>query len=134
MPTLKHISLLLACIFLLANCGDAFTDPATRIAYDIESANRHLGNSEYSTYSLQHQTPSKTGECDGPYKVQLDKVGALIIWCYDDAGNTVSSHSTSYHGKFIDTPQTYLLDKTAGETLVIDLERRNGRAVVVNVR
>jgi hypothetical protein len=134
MQTLKHISWLLVCIFLLANCGDAFTDPATRIAYDIESANRHLGNSEHSTFSLQHQTPSKSGECEGPYKVQLDKVGALIIWCYDDAGNTVSSHSTSYHGRFIDTPQTYLLDKAAGETLVIELERRNGRAVVVNVR
>jgi len=132
--TVKSVAWLLACIFLLANCGDAFTDPATRIAYDIESASRHLGNSEHASYSLQHQTPSKSGECDGSYKVQLDKVGALIIWCYDGAGNVVSSHSTSYHARFIDTPQTYLLDKAAGETLVIELERSNGQAVVVDAR
>jgi hypothetical protein len=65
--------------------------------------------------------------------VQLDKVGALIVWCKDAAGNTVASGSTTYHSRFIDTPQTYILEKPAGSTLVIEIERRNGRAVVVNV-
>ena len=68
------------------------------------------------------------------YKVQLDKVGAMIIWCKDAAGETVSSHSTSYHARFVETPETYLIDKEAGETLTIELERRGKRAVIVDVR
>jgi hypothetical protein len=46
----------------------------------------------------------------------------------------VSSHSTSYHGRFVETPQTYLLDKRAGDPLTIDLERRGGRVIIVDAR
>ena len=38
--------------------------------------------------------------------MQLDKVGAMIVWCKD----------------------------AAGETLILDLERRGGRAVITEVR
>jgi hypothetical protein len=128
------IKLLLLISFpLISGCAD-LTDAATRFAYDIETGESRLGKSDGDNYSIQHKTPSKADECTGAYKVQLDKVGAFIIWCYDTAGNTVSSHSTSYHARFIDTPQTYLLDKPAGSTLTVDLERRAGRAVVTNVR
>jgi hypothetical protein len=71
----------------------------------------------------------------GPYRVQLDKVGAIIVWCKDAAGDTtVSSHSTSYHARFVDTVETRIVDKPAKEALVIDLERRGGRVVIVGVR
>ena len=46
----------------------------------------------------------------------------------------VSSHSTSYHARFVTTPRTYILEKKAGATLLIDLERRNDRVVVVDAR
>ncbi len=102
---------------LIAVTGcDVVTDAATRLAY------------------VRHQTPSASGQCTGPYTVQLDKVGAIIIWCKDASGETVSSHSTSYHGRYVDTPTTHLLDKEAGSTLTIDLERRSGRAIVTDVR
>jgi hypothetical protein len=117
---------------VVAGC-DAFTDAATRIAYDIEAGAGRLGKEAGAKYSIRHQTPSKSGECIGPYTVQLDKVGALIIWCKDETGKTVSSHSTSYHARFVDTPQTYILDKPARSTLTIDIERRGSRAVVTNV-
>lgn len=81
-----------------------------------------------------HRTPSKADECTGPYTVQLDKVGAMILWCHEVSGNTVSSHSTSYHSRFVDTPETYKVDKPAGSTLTIDLERRGSRAVIAGVR
>jgi hypothetical protein len=84
-------------------------------------------------HSVHHRTPSASGQCTGPYTAQLDKVGATI-WCKDASGETVSSHSTSYHGRYVDTPTTHLLDKEAGSTLIIDLERRSGRAVVTDVR
>lgn len=119
-------------VFLLSGC-DLFTDAATRIAYDIESATKELGH-EGDRYTLYHAVPSRRGECDGPYKVQFDEVGALIVWCKDEAGEVVASPGTSYHRRFVDTPETYILDKAAGETLVVELERRDGRAVIVDVR
>lgn len=131
---MTRIMFMIFATFLLASCGDAFTDAATRIAYDLESASQRLGNNEGARYFLEHRMPSKKGECEGPYKVQLDKVGALIVWCYDATDKTISSHSTSYHARFTETSQTWLLEKAAGETLVIELERRNGRAIVVDAR
>lgn len=117
---------------MLAGCG-VFTDAATRIAYDIEAGEKQLGRASGARHSIRHETPSRAGECAGPYKVQVDKVGALVIWCYDGNGTTVSSHSTTYHGRFVDTPQTWILDKPAASTLVIDLERRGSRAVITGV-
>ena len=126
---------LLFLIFLIAVTGcDLATDPATRLAYELEAGTGRLGREAGATYTVQHNQPSKSGECVGPYKVQLDKVGALIIWCNDATGHTVSSHSTSYHARFVDTPQTYIVEKSAGTALTIDLERRNDRAVITNVR
>jgi len=77
-------------------------------------------------------TPSKRGDCAGPYTVQLDKVGALVIWCKDDTGATTASPGTSYHRRLVHTPQTSYLDKIAGETLTIELEQQGHRAVIVN--
>lgn len=125
-------TLLLFSLLLLTGC---FTDATTRIAYDIEAAAKRVGHTENSQFTLAHRMPSKKGECDNSYKVQLDKVGALIIWCKDEMNNqTLSSHSTSYHSRFVDTPQTFILEKNSGETLFIELERRNGRVAIAGVR
>jgi len=123
----------LALALSLSACGFA-TDPATRLAADLEAGADRLRMDEGATDSVHHATPSRAGQCDGPYKVQLDKVGAMIVWCSDAAGATVSSHSTSSHAPHVDTPRTYIVDKGAGETLIVDLERRGGRAVITDVR
>lgn len=120
---------LLAAVLFLTGC---FTDAATRLAYDIESGVNRMNRLDEARYSIRH-TPAESSECTGPYTVQLDKVGALIVWCKDAAGNVVASGSTSYHARFIETPTTYILDKPAGSTLAIDLERRAGRVVVADV-
>ena len=117
----------------LTACGIA-TDPATRLAADLEDAAGRLPAREGATDALHHATPSRAGQCDGPYKLQLDQVGAMIVWCKDVAGNTISSHSTSSHSRAVDASQTFIVDKGAGETLIIDLERRDGRAVITGVR
>jgi hypothetical protein len=121
-----------ALVASLAGCG-SFTDAATRMAYDLEAGVSHLGSEEGASYTVRHATPSRPGECAGPFKVQFDKVGALIIWCKDSGGGTVSSHSTTYHARFVATSQTYIVDKPAGSVLLIQIERRNGRAVITNV-
>lgn len=116
----------------LAACG--LTDGATRIAYAIESGVSALDAAEGSRHELVGITPAQGGECVGPYKAQFDQVGALIVWCFDATGAIKSSHSTSYHARFVDTAQTFIVDKTAGSTLTLELQRRGGRAVVVDVR
>jgi hypothetical protein len=131
--TCSRVLASLLCLGAAAGC-DGWTDAATRLAFDIEAGTGRLGAQNGAKYSIRHNTPSKAGECTGPYRVQVDKVGALVIWCKDASGRTVSSHSTSYHGRYVDTPRTYILEKPAGEALIIDLERRNGRAVVTDVR
>ncbi len=118
---------------LLAGCGLP-TDPATRLAADLEDGAERLGMQAGATDSIHHATPSRTGECDGPYRIQLDDAGAIIIWCKSAAGETVSSHSTTSHNPAVDTPQTWIVDKGAGETLIIDLERRGARATITGVR
>lgn len=124
---------LLPLVFLAlgASCGFG-TDAATRIAYGIEAGAGRLGGENGARYRIRHDTPSRSGECEGPYTVQLDKVGALIVWCRDDSGHTVSSHSTSYHGRFVDTSRTFILEKEARSPLIIDLQRQGRRAVIVD--
>ena len=118
---------------LLAGCGFA-TDPATRLAADLEAGADRLRMDDGARDSVHHATPSRASQCEGPYKVQLDVVGAMIVWCYDTSGATDSSHSTTSHAPHVETPRIYILDKGAGETLIVDLERRGGRAVITAVR
>lgn len=125
--------LALPALAALAGCGIP-TDPATRLAADLQSAAAVLEDGPGSTYELRHPAPSKEGECEGPYKVQLDKVGALVVWCRDDLGNTVSSHITTTHNRAVGAARTFEVDKAAGEELVAVLERRGERAVVVELR
>jgi hypothetical protein len=121
-----------ASVLLLSGC---LTDAATRLAYDIEAGAGRVGRAEGAVYTLVHRVPSSAGECVGPYRVQLDKVGAIIVWCKDAAGDTtVSSHSTSYHSRFVETSETRIVDKPANEALVIVMERRGGRVVITGVK
>src|SRR5690606_37469254 len=109
MPTTSSFRMLILVTMLaLAGC-DLFTDAATRLAYDLKAGANTL-EKEGDRYSVHHLTPSRRGECEGPYRVQLDRVGALVIWCRDDAGNTLASPGTSYHRRYVDTPVTYILD------------------------
>lgn len=125
-------TLLLIAVVSLSGCG-SFTDGATRIANDIEANVKRLSQQEGATFTIRHATPSKTGDCAGPFKVQFDKVGLLVIWCKDSGGQVVASHSTSYHRRFIDTAETYIVEKPAGAVLLIQIERKNGRAVITKV-
>jgi hypothetical protein len=130
----KALAVLSIGLVALPGCFLDFSDASTRIAADLQRGADQLGSQAGARYTVRHHEPSKAGECEGPYTVQLDKVGALIIWCKDAAGATVSSHSTTSHAPYVDTPQTYILDKAAGTDLVIELERRGERAVVVGAR
>jgi hypothetical protein len=57
-----------------------FTDAATRLAYDIKAGFARVGSANGAGYVVEHRTPSRWGQCTGPYTVQLDQVGAIAWW------------------------------------------------------
>jgi hypothetical protein len=134
-PPVKRLARLLAvpsltCVVVLTGF---FTDAATRLAYDLETAAGRVGPADGAN-TRWCTAYRRVGECVGPYRVQVDRVGAIIVWCKDAGGSTVSSHSTTYHTRFVDTPQTSIIDKPAKDSVVFELERRSGRVVIAVVR
>jgi hypothetical protein len=109
-------------------------DPATSIAFTIESEVRHLGNAEGARYTIRYEPPAKLAANGDSYLVQFDKVGALIVWYMDANGKVTESATTTFYARFLVTPQTYKLDKPGNAALLIDLERQGSKAVIIDVR
>ena len=59
---MKRLDLLL--LLLLAVGCDGFTDPATRLAADLEAASNRLGGVAGAAYTASHRTPSKAEMSD----------------------------------------------------------------------
>lgn len=120
-----------ATVAMVAACSDG----ATRIAYEIESGVAAFRRSDANTASIRHVPEARPDGCAGAYTVQFTANSALVIWCKKSDGSAVqSSHTTTYHLRFVEVPRTYKLDKDAGEATIIDLAKENGRVVVTAVR
>jgi hypothetical protein len=120
-----RLLILLLPLLALSACG-VLSDPATDLAYAIEAGVDHLGRDEGASYTIEYAPPSKWVERGGTCTVQLDKVGALIVWYKAASGQVTASGSTSYHARFVDTP--------ADSILSIEIQRQNGRAVITRVQ
>ena len=110
-----------------------FEDSATSIAYDIQRSVWRLGNKDGSTHVIIHDAKSRASADVRTIKVQFDKVGALIVWYMNSEGTVLESGSTSYLSRFVDIPETIIVEKPIGSPLRIEVQRRNGRANVVKV-
>lgn len=121
------------CVLLLIPACGALSDPATRLAYAIERGVHELPADEGARYTIRYEPPDSLRKHGDTYTVQLDKVGALIVWYKDANGTVIDSGSTSYHARFVDTPRTYIVDEPGDAALNITIEREGGRAVVTNV-
>ncbi len=122
-------------VTLLVACSDFLTDGATRIANEIESGAATLKGSTAASYSVKHVPKPSPEGCAGPYKLQLSERSSLVICCKASGGSkVVSSHTTTYHLNFVDVPQTYKVDKSAGEPCFIELEKQGGKIVVVGLK
>lgn len=118
---------------LIALCilGCSFLeDAATSLAHDIERGVRQLESGEGSTHVIVHDASKRATADARTIKVQLDEVGALIVWYMDADGEVLESGSTTYLSRFVDIPETILVDKQIESPLSIEVQRRNGRAVV----
>jgi len=70
------------------------------------------------------------------YWKSLLRLDGCPKFCGDAGGDgqaVVSSHGTSYHRRFVDTPRTRMLEKGAREALLIRLERHGRRVVIAEV-
>lgn len=136
-------------IAALALVVSACTDAATRVAYDIESGTGKLGSPDGARAEIRH-TPRRWPEgCAGSYTLRIgqgasDNLGhnnfrirgnsdGLLVRCYASDGN-LHAWGTTYHLRFVEVPETVQIEKKAGETTVIDVERRSGKALVVGLR
>ena len=123
-----------ALLTALAACMDFLTDAATAIAYDIEEA---VGSGNGSaTTTLVHVPKTRRGGCENDYRVQFSRDAALVVWCRAAGSSTesVSSHSTTYHLRFVTVPETLIVDKKKGESLSIELATAAGKPAIVAVR
>jgi hypothetical protein len=91
----------------------ACTDAATRVAYDIESGVNSLGAQEGARRDIDS--------------------GGIGVSCYNASGGQVG-YGTTYHLRFVDVPATVTVNKGFNETALIEVQRIDGRAVVVGLR
>jgi hypothetical protein len=138
-------SAIVAGMLFLSGC----TDAATRVAYDLERGSGRLGSREGARQDVSHVPRRWPEGCAGSYTLRLDRgsavalghnnfrttegSGGLHVRCFAGDGNP-HSWGTTYHLRFVDVPAPVQVDKKYGETAVIELQRINGRAVVVGVR
>ena len=117
----------------LAACSDDFlTDSATRAAYDLEKAADTLQRSSASTYTLVHRPKASPEGCSHDYSFQLSRQSSLLVWCKSaDGATNVSSHTTTYHLRFVDVPEQTNLSKRAGEPITIELQKTSGKPKVL---
>lgn len=113
--------------------SDFLTDGATRIARDLEEGAVRARHAPDGQATVIHEPKASPEGCADDYRVQLTKDSALVIWCSTD-GKVTSSHITTSHLPEVAVPQTWIVDKKAGEALTISLERRGNRVAVTDVQ
>jgi len=124
------LAVLAALTFLSAGCSDG----ATRIAFELESAAADFRRSSDTTRTLRHMPETWPEGCDDAYTIQFSARSSLLIWCIPAIGEkATSSHTTTYHLRFVKVPKTYIVDKAAGKPTFIELTKVDGDVVITGV-
>lgn len=126
-PVVAALSLS-ACSLLLH--GDA----ATLIAHRLETEAGALRASGMRDFSFRYVPEGGFDDCSGAYDVQFTERSALVVWCKDEHGTVVSSHTTTYHLRFVKVPRTWNVAKRAGEVMRIELTRQVADVVMTAVQ
>lgn len=127
----------------IVSCVSGCTDAATRVAYDIERGSTKLGSADGSRATVSHGPRSLPEGCSGAYTLQMGKgmrpnpgepitspyTAAISVKC--DGG---IDYTTTYHLNFVSVPSRLEIRKQIGETVLIDLERVAGKAIIVGLR
>ena len=120
-----------AVVLALAGC----TDAATRLAHDVEAGADQLRQSGDSSTVIVHLPDKYPEGCAKAYDIQFSAASSLLVWCKDaKGGEATSSHTTTYHLRFVKVPSTLQVEKSAGEYTFITLERAGNDVVVAGMR
>jgi hypothetical protein len=115
--------------------ADFLTDAATRLARDVRDGADRLAWSRAATVTVVHHVKATPEGCAAGYRVQLTAASAIVVWCRSAAGDTtVASYTTTSHLPAVDVPRTWIVDKAAGEPLVLELARTGGKPAVTRVQ
>jgi hypothetical protein len=126
-----RIALLLA-VACLSGCGLPLTDGATRLAGDIGDAAKKLRESRAPRIEIQHKPIARPEGVKGRYEVVMQPSlnhprsgGSLLVRDLDspEYKNHGYNWSTSSHLNFVRVPRELRVTKSAGEPIVIVLER-----------
>ena len=110
---------------------DFLTDAATRFARDLKDAAGRLTSSSDATGIVVHRVTASPEGCAHGYRVQLSASSSIVVWCKSQDGQkTVASYSTTSHLPAVDVPRTWIVDKSAGEPLHVELTRTAGKPAV----
>lgn len=110
------------------------TDAATRLARDLRDGSDRLAASGAPSRVVIHRMRASPEGCRHAYRAQLSAASAIVVWCMSEDGRTaVSGYSTSSHLPAVAVPQTWIVDKAAGEPLYIELARMPGKPTVARV-
>ena len=111
---------------------DLLTDAATRLAAELENGAARARHAADGRAVVVHRPKPSPEGCADDYRVQFSQASSLVIWC-SAAGKITSSHTTTSHLPAVAVPRTWIVDKRAGEALLVTLEMRGNRVVVVEV-
>ena len=111
---------------------DLLTDAATRLAGELDGGAARARRAPDGRATIVHRPKASPEGCAEDYRVQLTKDSALVVWC-SSAGKVTSSHVTTSHLPAVSVPQTWVVDKRAGEALTIALEKHGERMLVTGV-
>ena len=118
--------------FGLTACSDFLTDSATRAAYDLEKAADTMQRSSAAIYTLVHRPKASPEGCSHDYSFQLSSQSSLLVWCKSaDGATNVASHATTYHLRYVAVPEKIRLEKRAGESVNIELQKTSGKPKVL---
>jgi hypothetical protein len=139
-----HIITVSAVLAFLSGCNTV-TDPATRLAYDLEAGADRLIKSDKNELEVEHRPRGFSDGTSGDYTILLQAVqrnrlsGTLAVGV---PGGKRSG--TSYHLNFMTVPKELNIRKSKGETTYIllrktgvpnDAELRGPKAVeVISIR
>ncbi len=126
--------LLIPVMLSLSGCFLLNGDGATRIAYRLESEVKQLGSANGQSHTFSYIPKGGYDDCSEAYDVQFSERSALVVWCKGAGGETVSSHTTTYHLNFVKVPRTWNVEKRAGEPMRIELTRQGDDVVITGVR
>lgn len=124
-------------VWLLLPLGGCFVfkgDGATNIAYRLESEVKQLRDSGAQSRTFDYVPPGGFDNCSDAYRVQFSESSSLVVWCKGKNGETVSSHTTTYHLNFVKVPKTWIVEKQAGEAMRVELTRQGGDVAITDVR